>query len=189
MAQNDKKPFGARDMKIFSRTAATPTYGTGVDVGCFVKLEWEPQVTEKLLEGDDVICAVASQFEGIEVNVEHGGFPLPVYALMIGHTLTDSGTTPNEATIMNLKVNDVRPYFGFIATAFGTEGGPVMIIGYKHKLTDGAGSALEKGEFMMGEHTWVGIPSDYDSVTVLRAINMEWQLAISTTWLSNNVHI
>lgn len=190
MAQNDKRPFGARDLKIFVRTASTPTYGTGVDIGCFTKLQFDPKTTEEILKGDDVVCSAHSQLENIEISVSHGGYALPVYAAMFGHTLTDSGTTPNEATFLNMKISDKRPFFGFIALAYGAEGGTVLIIGYKTKLFDGGGATLENGKFTTPDFKWTGIPSDYDSDTILRCGNFESStITISTTWLSNNVHI
>lgn len=184
-----QKPFGLRDMKVFEITATTPTYGTGVDVPCVSELTIDTVVTEANLEGDDSICATHANVEALDCTVTHGGLVLGIYDVIFGSTVTDSGTSPNDFTYMDLAVSDVRPYFGWIADARSTDGaGNTLFIAYKAKTTGGGGGTLTKGAFFAPQFNIRCLPGYEDSNTIMRWLNYQTAVSISTTWLSNNVH-
>lgn len=189
MSVNDNKPFGLRDLKIYERTASTPTYGTGIDVPCVSKVSFDIEVTNAVLEGDDVKCSTHSIPESVKVNFESGGLPINVYDLLMGSTLTDSGTGSGAITLLDIAVADVRPYFAFIAQAYGSEGGDTLLVGYKAKMMGGGGGELSKGNFYTSSFEVEVVPCDYDSDTLIRVIHRTTAAAISTTFLTNNVHI
>lgn len=189
MATIANKPFGLRDLKVYERTASTPTYGTGVDVPCVSKVSFDIQVTNAVLEGDDVKCATHSIPESVTANFENGGLPLDVYDLLMGSTLTDSGTGSTAITLLDIAVADVRPYFAFIAQAYGSDGGDTIICGYKSKMMGGGGGELSKGNFFTSSFEVEVVPCDYDSDTLLRVVHRTTVAAISTTFLSNPVHV
>lgn len=182
------RPFGLRDMKVFEITATTPTYAAGVDVPCVSELTIDTVVTEAQLEGDDSICASHANLEAVDCTVTHGGFIAGVYDVLFGATVTDSGTSPNDFTYLDLAVSDVRPYFGMIADSRSSEGGNTLIVGYKCKSTGGGGGTFSKGAFYTPQFNVRCLPSYGDSDTIMRLVNYQTATAISTTWLSNNVH-
>lgn len=183
------RPFGLRDLKVFEITAITPTYATGVDVPCVSELTFDTIVTEANLEGDDSICATHANVEAVDVTVTHGGVIMSVYDVLFGATVTDSGTSPNDFTYMDLAVSDVRPYFGWIADSRSTDvGGNTLFIGYKGKTTGGGGGTLSKGSFFTPQFNIRSLPCYEDGDTIMRWVNYDTKTVISTTWLSNNVH-
>jgi len=184
---NLRRPFGLRDCKVFEITDhSTPTYDTGVDVPCVQELTFDPSIVEATLEGDDSICATHSNIEAVEFSITHGGLDLNVYATLAGITLTDSGASPNEATLMDMAVSDVRPYVGVIADSRGAEGNSLFVF-YKSKLIGGGGGTLSKGSFMTPAYNFRAVTCDYNSDTIMRIINYETATAINTTWATNHI--
>lgn len=192
MAINTRRPFGLRDAQVFDLSdESTPTYEDAVDINCVSELTVDTVVTEAMLEGDDSICATHANVEAIELAVTHGGANLAVYELLFGSTLTDSGSTPNEVTYLDIAVSDARPYVGLIADSRGSDGGNTLFIFYKCKTTGGGGGSLSKGaffapQFSMRAHA---SPEGYDSDTIARWANHETATAIDSTWDNNPVHI
>lgn len=191
MSINSARPFGLRDVKVFEITATTPTYAAGVDVPCVSELTLDTVVTEAMLEGDDSICATHANVEAVDMAITHGGVALNLYDVLFGATVTDSGTSPNDFTYMDLAVSDVRPYFGLIAdsrTSDAALAGNTLFIGYKCKTTGGGGGSLSKGSFFTPQFNIRALPGYQDSDTIMRWINYQTATAIDGTWLSNNVH-
>lgn len=184
------KPFGLRDLKVYERTADTPTYGTGLDVPCVNKVSFDIEVTNAVLEGDDVKCATHSIPESVKASFESGGLPIDIYDLLMGSTLTDSGSGSGAITLLDIAVSDVRPYFAWIAQAYGSESaGDTIIVGYKAKMMGGGGGELSKGNFYTSSFEVETLPCDFDDDTILRVVHRTTAVAISTTFLSNPVHV
>lgn len=188
-AEHTLRPFGLRDGKVFEITATTPTYAAGVDIPCINSAQFDPIVTEAVLEGDDVKCSTHAILEEITGSVTSGGLPMDVYDVISGASLVDSGSGSTEIAILNMKTSSVRPYFGLALDARADEGGNTLVFFYKCKMTGGGGGTFQKGTFFSPTFNFRAIPSDYDDDTIMRAIHLETITAINTTWLSNNVHI
>lgn len=192
LAQN--KPFGCRDLKAYEITSlSTPTYATGVDVPCVNALTFEDNLVTAKLEGDDTICATHAALESVKFGFDTGGINLDLYDVLQGATLTDSGSGSGAVTILDSSVADQRPYFGLIGQSYATDtGGDTLCIMYKCKSEEGGGSTFNKGQFAMVKFGGIALPSPYSSDTkgvIRRLINRTTAAAISTTWLSNPVHI
>jgi len=183
-----QKAFGLRDAKVFEVTATTPTYAAGVDVPCVSELTLDTVVTEAMLEGDDSICASHANLEAVDCALTHGGVVLDLYEVLFGATVTDSGTSPNDFTYMDLAVSDVRPYFGLIADSRSSDGGNTLFIGYKCKTTGGGGGTLSKGAFVTPQFNIRCLPSYDDGDVIMRWVNYRTVTTIAAAWLSNNVH-
>jgi hypothetical protein len=184
------KPFGLRDALGFERTAATPTYGTGVDFSCINSFTFDPKVVEAMLEGDDSICASHSNLESVDIKVQNGGMDLTLYDLIFGGTLVDSGSGSGAQTVLDFKVSDRRPYMGIIGQAYdgGGGAGDTLIILPKAKAKGGGGGELAKGKFFTGDFEFTCLPSDVGNDLILRVVNRTTAAALSTTWTSNPVH-
>lgn len=186
----NNKPFGLDDLKVFERTASTPTYSTGTDIPCAQEISFDIEVTTAKLEGDNSICSIHSITDDVKATINNGGVTLALYDVMFGATLVDSGTGSGEQTLLDISVSDSKPYFGVIAKAPGTDpAGDVLLIMYKSKVVGGGSFAFKKGEFATSSWELICIPSDYDSDTVMRVVNRVTAAAISTTWTSNPMHI
>lgn len=189
-APHTLRPFGLRDAKVFEITdTTTPTYAAGVDIPCVNSAQFDPVVTEAVLEGDDVKCSTHSILEEITATITHGGLPMDLYDVIMGASLVDSGAGSAEIVILNLKTSATRPYFGLALDSRADEAGNTLVFIYKAKMTGGGGGTFQKGSFYAPQFSVRAIASDYDDDTILRAIHFETTTAINSTWMSNNVHI
>src|SRR4030067_713563 len=133
LAQGTKYPFGLRDVKIYALTLPS-TYAAGVDLPASRTFSFAPEITSESLEGDDQVVAVHS-FEGSGTwDLEAGGIGLDALALLNGGTTSDSNTTPNVVSYMDVLTTTTRPYFGVIGRAISDSGDAHIQI-FKAKCT------------------------------------------------------
>jgi len=152
---NDSKPFGLNTLKFASMD--------GLDVVSIPDvsrtLEFEETVISGEFPGGDALQGVVTIPTGIKGKVEAGGLPLEAYALMTGHTLTLSGTTPNRKGTLEGD-SDRFPYFKIYGKSLGDENDDTHIKIFKAKLTSGLKGSFKYGEFMASEFEFIGVKVD-----------------------------
>jgi hypothetical protein len=190
MAIDSQYPFGCEDAKVYKITAlGTPTYGSGVDLNAVQDIEFGATIQAAILRGDDVIKVHHAIVDGGEFKIKCGGIDLAGFEPITGATASDSGTTPNERTWLDIKTNQVLPYLGFIAQAVDGEAtlGDTSIVAFKAKAEKLPPIAFGDGNFATVEFSGKVLASPYDNVTVLRIINHETAVTIPTTWPGNQM--
>ncbi len=159
---NDVKPFGLNELKFVSMDGLTVV--TLPDSSR--TLEFEETTVSGEFNGDDGLQAVVTQPIGVKGKIEKGGLSLEAYALITGHTLTISGTTPNR--VATLEADSVRfPYFKIYGKSLGDGDDDTHMKILKAKLTSGLKGSFKYGEFMAAEFEFVGVKvggKAYDSV-------------------------
>jgi hypothetical protein len=92
------KIFAVSDCKIAKLTAdpagGSATYATAIDVPGIKEMTLSGSVESKELRGDNVQLDVTTVPGGLTVAVSHAKLSLDVLAVLLGGTVTDSGTTP-----------------------------------------------------------------------------------------------
>lgn len=190
MAQDILYPFGLRKAYTFAEadfSAATPTYATGQAVLCPKSLAPSYDMSTAMLEGEDRICRSMAQIDSITVAINAGGVDLQNYADLIGGTATDSGSTPDASTYMDIKVSNTFNRFGLIANSYGDDSGVFQMIFFNCKLESVPVGSFEKGAYHTPTVTAKCVASTFDGDTIARFSNHEGTTTatISTTWATN----
>lgn len=135
-------PFGLADAKISpltADTAATLTYGTAYDVPGIQSISFNPDFLDKELRGDDMILDQYTKLESISGTVKHAKVSFSVLDTIMGGTVSDSGSTPNEKRTYELLGTDTLGYWkieGQVAYKGGeSTGGDFHITFHKAKIT------------------------------------------------------
>ncbi|MCR4398934.1 MAG: phage tail protein [Firmicutes bacterium] len=135
-----------KDCRIAALTddsGAEPTYGTSVDLPGIQTLELTPEMDVKTLEGDGEILDVYSKVRLVGFTWNSAKIPLDALAVLLGGTVTESGTTPNQKAVYSL--GDENPqWFKIEGQAVYVEDGlgDVHVTLYKCKCTGGAAFSL-----------------------------------------------
>lgn len=89
--------YGVNDCKIAKllTDANPPTYDTLVDVPGITEVGVSFKMDSKKLKGDETTIDQRTKIEAIELKVEHAQVSLDAMAVLLGGTVTSSGTTPN----------------------------------------------------------------------------------------------
>lgn len=134
------------DAKIARMTAdtvgaATPTYeSTWSDLVGVTKISVAPKTETKKLYGDSELKDVYTKTTEIELDVEASFIGLDALKVILGGTVTDAGTTPNQTTVYSLLgSNSTPPYFKIEGKWNYTgvaDAADAHVILYKCKVTD-----------------------------------------------------
>jgi hypothetical protein len=136
------KVFAVKDAKIAKVTAdpsgGTTTLGASVDVPGIKTVTIGGDITTAELRGDNTRLDYSATLSGVSIDFEYAKLSLDALAVLIGPTVTDSGTTPNQVSTLAVSSSNTLNYFQFQAIAAGadTVGGDVMITVYKAILSD-----------------------------------------------------
>lgn len=132
----ETKVLGINDAKMSKLTAddeITLTYEASIDVPGITQLEVSPNFIEKELRGDEKVIDTYTKLDYIEWKFENAKISLDALAILLGGTVTTSGTTPNQVQTYTLTGNDIPAYFKLEAKADYTDAGDVHIVLYKCK--------------------------------------------------------
>lgn len=138
------KLFAVQDAKIAKLTSdpsgGSPVFATSIDVPGIKSVEVSFEINNVELRGDNTRLDSDSVLGGISVSFEHAKVSLDVLAAMIGGTVTDSGTTPNQVATLSRLSTDAFNYFKLEAktptNGVDFSGGDAHLIIWKLKLTD-----------------------------------------------------
>lgn len=152
--------YGLRDVKI---TLFAPP-NTQIDLPASTQIKVDLAVNTAELKGDDVIQAVHTVVEKCEWEVVSGGVPFDAWALMMGATVTNSGSTPNRVDTLPLKSTDTIPYIKIYGKVVGVTGDDLHLKIMKAKLTKSPSGTFQNGEFFTGTISGIGIPDGSDKI-------------------------
>lgn len=100
------KVFAVTDCKVRALTAdpagGSPTYGAAVDVPGIKSVAITGTVETKRLRGDNRLLDADSVLTEVNVSIEYAKLSLDFLAVLLGGTVADSGTTPNQLSAWDL---------------------------------------------------------------------------------------
>lgn len=106
--------YGMNDIKITNIGGTTQ-----VDLNAARKLTFNPVFVSDSLKGDDQVVASISYIEKFEGELESGGITLEAIALLLGVSVTSTGTTPNREDKITLQAGMKPPYVKIYGKAIG----------------------------------------------------------------------
>jgi hypothetical protein len=147
------KVFAVTDAKI-AKVTADPAGGAtvvaaSVDVPGIKTVSIGGDVKTAELRGDNTRLDFGAVLSGVTIEFEYAKLSLDALAVLLGPTVVDSGTTPNQTALLGLtSANASLNYFQFTAQSKGTDtiGGDAVMTLYKCVLTgfpEGLGMAEE----------------------------------------------
>lgn len=160
------KLYAVEDAKIYELTAdpagGSPTYGAAIDIPGVKTVGIGGSVNNTTLRGDNSMLDSFSVLESVEVSMEWAKISLDAQALMLGGTVTDTGTTPNELATMARARTDRLKYFKLEAKtpADGVDpvGGDAHLVFYKCILSGFPESGLAEEDFQTQSVSLMAVP-------------------------------
>jgi hypothetical protein len=131
------KVFGVNDAAVYKLSTdpsgAPPTYAAKVDITGVKSMEITLATDTKELRGDNSLLAADSVLKDITGKLMYAKFNFDVWTALTSMSSTDSGSTPNQKTIMTLAQADT-PVFGKVeaqSKQVDYVGGDMHVICYK----------------------------------------------------------
>lgn len=135
--------FDVHDCKVYAlltdAVGASPTYGAAVDIPGIANVGVDPNLVHAELKGDARIIAKKGRTDRINFKATYGKIAIDALAVILGGTVSDSGTTPNQMARMRLKSPAPLPYFKIeFKIEDVDEGlGDLHVVIYKAQMTGG----------------------------------------------------
>jgi hypothetical protein len=135
--------FDVVDCKVYPLltdiAGASPTYGAGVDVPGIAEVGVDPNIVSAELKGDARVIAQKGRTDRLSFSGTYGKLSGDVLAVILGGSITDSGTTPNQIAAYRLSSPASLPYFKIEFKIDDVEEGigDLRVVLYKCKLTGG----------------------------------------------------
>lgn len=125
--------------QLLTDDGSATTYGSTKDMPGAMKIQVSPKADTKQLRGDSMLIDVYTKIIEVELDVECSLFNLDALPILMGGTVSDSGTTPNQITKFSLTSANATPgYFKIEGqwTYVNIGVGDAHIVLYKCKITD-----------------------------------------------------
>lgn len=154
-------PFGLRDIKVTAYTdeAATTLASTSVDLPNSQSLSFSIDEDSEELRGDDMVVASEGKGEEVEWELAAGGLSYDAVRVMLGGTITVTGTAPNQVTTYTKTTENRRPYFKIQGKAISSTGGDQHVEMDRCKASGKFEFELKDGEFAVSELEGKALPS------------------------------
>lgn len=148
-------PFGLRDVRLYPLNAAG-TRGTGIDLPVAKTFTFKETMSFADLVGDDRVQGAHGFNPMVDWELEAGGISLDAYVVLVGGTITATGTTPAQVKSYTKLVTDDRPYFEVEGQAISDSGGDMHCVVYRCKVSGDVEGKFENGTFFMTKATGKG---------------------------------
>lgn len=142
-------PYGMRDIHITGYTNGETLAGTSLDLPNAQTMTWTESEDTDTLRGDDQVVVTRGQGIAVSWEMDSGGYAFDVVKTMYGHTLTDSGTTPDQVRVLRRRTDDARPYFQAEGQSISESGGDFHGILYKCKTSGDFQHQLQDQNFLI----------------------------------------
>lgn len=135
--------YDVSDCKVYpllsDSVAASPTYGAAVDVPGIQTASLDPNIVSQELKGDASVIDTRAKIESFKVSLAHAKTSLDVMAAIIGGSVVDAGTTPNQTATFSLGAGISLPYFkvSFLISDADTGIGGIVVTLMKCKISGG----------------------------------------------------
>lgn len=153
-------PFGLRDVKLASFTdLALETLGTLIDLPASRIFSFTEAEDFEVLRGDDQDLITRGKGAKINWSLEGGGVSFDILKAVVGGTLTDSGTTPNQIRKLRKLATDARPYFHAEGQIMSDNGGDVHGVLFKCRATGDIEYGFQDGQWVLTKCSGQAFPS------------------------------
>lgn len=150
-------PYGLRDVKV-ATLDATGTKGSLVDLPNAQTMEFNETTNTQTLRGDDKVVARRTTLEEVEWTLEAGGMSIEAGVVMVGGTVAETGTTPNQKKTWTRLGTDAYPDFYAVGQAMSETGGDLHLALFRCKANEFSGTFQDQ-EFWVTHMAGTGIGS------------------------------
>lgn len=102
--------YDVTDFRVWPLTAddgaASPTYGTGVDVPGIAEVSLDPNISSAELKGDGTTIARRGRTTGFTLSATYGKVDVNVLDALLGGSIATGGTTNQEWATWSLKASE-----------------------------------------------------------------------------------
>jgi hypothetical protein len=187
---SDALPYGVRDCKItqYADSGGTALGTTSVDVPIMQHLNFTEAEEFTELRGDDRVITTRGKGSQVNGDIESGGLPIAVWAVITGGSVIATGTTPNRLIELQKRATTARPFWRVDGKIISDSGGDVLVRIYRCRANGDIQANFQDGDFQTSQIAFVGLPLMDDTNDLIYSIfRRETSTSISLTPAPNPV--
>lgn len=156
----DALPYGVRDAKLtqYADTGGTVLSSTSVDVPVMQHLNFTEAEEFTELRGDDRLITTRGKGSQVNGDIESGGLPIQVWAVITGGSVVSTGTTPNRIIELQKRATTQRPFFRVDGKIISDSGGDILVRIYRCRANGDIQANFQDGDFQTSQIAFVGMP-------------------------------
>lgn len=168
----DALPYGVRDAKLtqYADTGGTVLSTTSVDVPVMQHLNFTEAEEFTELRGDDRLITTRGKGSQVNGDIESGGLPIAVWAVITGGSVIATGTTPNRIIELQKRATTQRPFFRVDGKIISDSGGDILVRIYRCRANGDIQANFQDGDFQTSQIAFVGMPLLDDSNDLIYSI-------------------
>lgn len=181
---HETKVFAVQDAQIYKMltdpAGGATTWATKVNVPGIKSLAVTRVYNSKELRGDNSLLDTEAILERITLKIAYAKLAFDVEAILGGHAVTDSGTTPNMIAKMKVLPTDSIPNWKLEAQCVRADsiGGDVHIVAYKCKISAGLDMGMSEEDYQLFGFEAVSQPTIGTPLSWLDEVYNETAVAI-----------
>lgn len=162
---HETKVFAVQDAAVYKMltdpSGAAFTYGAKVNVPGIKSVAVTRVYNGKELRGDNQLMDAEAILERITLKIAYAKLGFDVEAVLGGHTVTDSGTTPNQIAKLKVLPTDQIPFWKFEAQCVRADsiGGDVHLVSYKNKITANLDMGMAEEDYQLFGFEATSVPT------------------------------
>ena len=181
---SDALPYGVRDAKLtqYADSGGTVLSTTSVDVPVMQHLNFTEAEEFTELRGDDRVITTRGKGSQVNGDIESGGLPIGVWAIITGGSVIATGLTPNRIIELQKRATTARPFWRVDGKIISDSGGDVLVRIYRCRANGNIQANFQDGNFQTSQIAFVGLPLMDDSNDLIYSIfRRETSMDISLT--------
>ena len=169
---SDALPYGVRDCKItqYADSGGTALGTTSVDVPIMQHLNFTEAEEFTELRGDDRVITTRGKGSEVHGDIESGGLPIGVWAVITGGSVVSTGLSPNRIIELQKRATTARPFWRVDGKIISDSGGDVLVRIYRCRANGDIQANFQDGDFQTSQIAFVGLPLMDDTNDLIYSI-------------------
>ena len=169
---SDALPYGVRDCKItqYADSGGTALGTTSVDVPIMQHLNFTEAEEFTELRGDDRVITTRGKGSEVHGDIESGGLPIGVWAVITGGSVVSTGLSPNRIIELQKRATTARPFWRVDGKIISDSGGDILVRIYRCRANGDIQANFQDGDFQTSQIAFVGLPLMDDTNDLIYSI-------------------
>ena len=169
---SDALPYGVRDATLtqYTDSGGTVLSTTAVKLPYMQHLNFTEAEEFTELRGDDRLVTTRGKGSQVNGDIESGGLPIAIWAIITGGSVIATGLTPNRISELQKRATTTRPFWRVDGKIISDSGGDILVRIYRCRANGNIQANFQDGTFQTSQIAFLGMPLADDANDLIYSI-------------------